>query len=214
MSILLYLFGHTFAILSYMEPKEITKPHLIVMVGIPGAGKSFFAEHFADTFKAPIVSFDRLRKEIFSDPAFSKNEDKIIEKVANHILTEVLKTKRTVIYEGQTNLRTDRMAISKLAHDAGYEALFIWVQTEISAAKKRVIKTKANKSATNEDDFENKVKRFTPPGKTEKAIVISGKHTYASQLKIVLKHLIQPQTNNSERASLKRPPKSRNYLIR
>jgi len=196
-----------------MEPKEPAKPHLIVMVGIPRSGKSFFAEHFADTFKAPIVSFDQLRNEIFVSPSFSNDEDEIIEKVANLMLSEVLKTKRTVIYEGQTSSRVNRMAIAKNAQKAGYETLFIWVQTEVTEAKKRAFKASVEKPALEEDEFDIKVKRFTAPGKTEKAIVISGKHPFVNQLKIVLKHLIQPQTETGRQVAT-RSPKSRNYLIR
>ena len=196
-----------------MKPSDTVKPHLIIMVGIPGSGKSFFAEHFADTFKAPFISYDNFRKEMFTNPTHSDEEDKIINKIANYVLEEVLKTKRTVIYEGQSNLRSDRIAISKKARDAGYEPLFIWVQTETATAIKRATKPSLEKPALNIDDFNNKIKRFSPPHLNEKVIVISGKHTYTSQLKIVLKHLIQPR-ENSERTSLVGSSKNRNFLIR
>ncbi len=196
-----------------MKPSEATKPHLIVMVGIPSSGKSFFAEHFAETFKAPIVSFDQLRKQIFSNPTFSKDEDEIINKVASYFLDEVLKTKKTAILESHTNLHSERMAITKNAHSAGYEPLFIWVQTEIQEAQKRATKTCVEKPALTIDEFNKKLKQFSPPHKLEKAIVISGKHTYASQLKIVLKHLIQPLPENKSTNPV-HPSKSRNFLIR
>lgn len=184
------------------------------MVGIPRSGKSFFAEHFADTFKAPIISFDQLRNKIFDNPAFNDDEDKIICKVADHMLDEILKTKRTVIYEGQTSLRAERMAISKKARDAGYEPLFIWVQTETTAAMKRSLQPSIEKPAIDINEFNIKLKRFSTPHKTEKAVVISGKHTYASQLKIILKHLIQPRTNENEQVDIVRPRKNRGFLIR
>ena len=38
-------------------------PHAVIMIGIPGAGKSTFAEHFADTFKALIVSQTTLQRK-------------------------------------------------------------------------------------------------------------------------------------------------------
>lgn len=197
-----------------MKPAVISKPHLIIMIGIPRSGKSFFAEHFADTFKAPIISFDKLRNEIFSNPSFTKDEDIIINKVANNLLGEVLKTKRTVIYDGQTNLRAERIAISKIARDADYDPLFIWVQTEPASAKKRALKTNVEKPAIDDNDFENLLKHFSAPHRNEKAIVISGKHTYASQLKIVLKNLVQPHEVKNEQVNIIHPPKRRNYLIR
>jgi predicted kinase len=184
------------------------------MVGIPGSGKSFFAEHFADTFKAPIVSFHHFRQELFDSPTFSKDEEEIISRVTNRMLDELLKTGRTIVYEGQTGTRTDRALIAKRSRDAGYEPLFVWVQTEPLTAKKRTTKPGADKPTMNDEQFNTEVKRFSIPHQTEKAIVISGKHTYASQLKIVLKRLIEPRAQISEPAHIVRPSGNRNVLIR
>ncbi|HUC96713.1 MAG TPA: AAA family ATPase [Candidatus Saccharimonadales bacterium] len=197
-----------------MKPSETTKPHLIIMVGIPCSGKSFFAEHFAETFKAPIVSYDHLRKQIFSNPTFTEDENDIIKKVSDHVLSEVLKTKKTVIFEGQTGLRSERFDIEKKARGAGYEPLLIWVQTETLAAQKRATKSSLEKPSLTIDEFNAKLKKFSAPNKNEKVIVISGKHTYASQLKIVLKHLIQPHAETDEQKNMTRTPKNRSFLIR
>ena len=40
-----------------MKPPIPAIPHVILMIGIPGAGKSTFAERFSETFQAPIVSY-------------------------------------------------------------------------------------------------------------------------------------------------------------
>jgi predicted kinase len=197
-----------------MKPSETTKPHLIIMVGIPSSGKSFFADHFAETFKAPIVSYDIMRKEIFSNPTFSEDEDEIIRKVSNYVLSEFLKTKKTVIFEGETSLGKERFEIAKGARAAGYEPLFIWVQTETQTAQKRATKTSLEKPAITAEEFAAKLKRFNPPNKNEQFVVISGKHTYASQLKIVLKHLIQPRPEVNEQKTMIRTPKGRSFLIR
>ena len=197
-----------------MKVQGATKPHMIIMVGIPSSGKSFFEEHFAETFTAPIISFDKLRKEIFTNPLYSDEEDKILFKVSNYILDEVLKTKRTVIYEGRTSLQSDRMLVSKIARKAGYEPLYIWVQTEPVSAKKRSLKSSLEKPALSSEEFDNRLKHFSDPKINEKAIVISGKHTYGSQLKIVLKRLIQSHPNDSQQNAAVQSPKRRNYLIR
>lgn len=183
------------------------------MVGIPGAGKSFFAEHFAQTFNAPIVSFDQLRSELYNNPQFDNDEQEIIGRVANHMLSELFKSERTILYEGPSALRTERSAIAKLARDAGYEPLFVWVQTESASAKARATKVK-NSKAMSQDQFDLAVKRFSAPHLSERAIVISGKHTYASQLKIILKRLVEPRTALVGEPVPERPATHRNFLIR
>lgn len=197
-----------------MKPSDASKPHLIITVGIPGSGKSFFAEHFAETFQAPIISFEQIRNSAFDHPTFSKEEDEIVNKITDHMLGQVLKTGRTIVYEGKTNQRIDRSNISKKAREAGYEPLFIWVQTDADTAKKRAIKPVAQKPSINSEQFDIKLKRFSAPHRDEKYIVISGKHTYASQLKIVLKNLVAPRTNTLEQPKQIRQPTNRSYLIR
>lgn len=193
-----------------MKALDTSKPHLIITVGIPGSGKSFFAEHFAETFKAPLVSFDRLHQDVLKKSKTTIS-DLQAKSIVEHMFNELLKTNRTIVYEGKTNLRTERAALLKSAKNAGYEPLFIWVQTEPVTAKKRAIK-KSNEKPLSSEQFDARLKQFSAPHVSEKFIVISGKHTYASQLKIILKHLVKPSAVTD--SQLVRPPVKRNYLIR
>ena len=72
-----------------MKPLQLSSPHLIIMVGAPGAGKTQFATEFAKMFNAPILSSDTLR-ELSSD-------DTLIHKAAVDLLRELLKPKQTII---------------------------------------------------------------------------------------------------------------------
>jgi predicted kinase len=180
-----------------MKPLSLALPHLIVMVGIPGSGKSFFAEHFASTFNAPYVSFSELSYEIFGQ---NSPDTAVTAKVSNYVLGQLLKTGQTVVYEGPTEIKSVRIALVKIAKDNGYNPLLVWVQTESAAAKIRATKKQTGKTCLNDEQFDTILRRFTPPSSTEKAIVISGKHTYASQLRIVLKRLSMSRTERIEQA--------------
>jgi predicted kinase len=198
-----------------MKSLSFSKPHLIIMMGIPGSGKSFFAEHFAETFKAPIVSSHRLSQELFDSHTFNKNNTETVNQVALYMLNEIFKTGRTIIYDGQANSITERNLITKKSLDADYEPLFVWVQTEPSTAKKRATKFGANKPALNNVQFDTELKKFVVPHKNDKVIVISGKHNYASQLKIVLKHLVEPRAQIEKQPELSSSkPINHNILIR
>lgn len=200
-----------------MKPSTTNKQHLIIMVGIPGAGKSYFADKFADTFKSPLINTSSLRYKLSDTPSFSKDEDRLVSKLAEHILDETLKTGCTIIFEGLTDTKLERLAISKKARSAGYEPLFVWVQTEPITAKKRSLKSTDGKKTLNLDQFNERVKRFNAPTVSEKAVVISGKHPYANQLKIVLKNLATKSDNNQnipQQDKQIRTPRTRNFLIR
>lgn len=181
-----------------MKPLNLNKPHMIILVGIPGAGKTFFAEHFSYTFNAPHVSLDVLKSQLISESSYNNPSDEAIEATCNYMLDELFKTNRTIVFEGDTDARSNRLAIAKKARDAGYAPLLVWVQTESAAAKQRATKNTKDKRGVSEQEFISRVKHFTPPNTAEKAVVISGKHTYASQLKIVLKRLVEPRAEAVE----------------
>ncbi|MEI6054045.1 MAG: AAA family ATPase [Candidatus Saccharibacteria bacterium] len=194
-----------------MKPSEIAKPHMIIMVGIPGSGKSFFAENFAQTFKAPIISFSKIYQELFTKPTNGEHEYEIVLRAAQLMFNQIIKTKKTIIYDGPSSKRSDRNCLDKIAKEAGYQPIFIWVQTELLAAKKRALKPTNGQLAMTSDQFEIRMKQFSPPHPNEPTVVISGKHTYNTQLKIVLKSMIIPPPNTSPAV---RSNKINNFLIR
>ena len=161
------------------------------MVGVPGSGKSFFAESFAQTFNAPFVSLEKIT------PYAVDNESAAT--LMQHSIDEMLKTARSIIVEGGTDTRVEREKLMRKAKSAGYETLIVWVQTDPATAKSRSVrdsKNKTNRTLT-ADEYDRIVKRFTPPNKMEKPTVISGKHTYATQAKIVLKKFSATRTEIS-----------------
>lgn len=172
-----------------MKQLSLSIPHVIVMVGLPGSGKSFFAEHFAETFSAPLISYDKIRDELFNEPTFSRDEDEIIGRMADAMLAEITKTKSTLVYEGDSKSRTSRTELAKKIRAAGYQPLFVWVQIDEATAKTRSLKAGMPAEA-----YRASLKKFTPLNPSEPSVVISGKHTYASQLKIVLRKLSSART--------------------
>lgn len=165
-----------------MKPITPASPHAIIMVGIPGSGKSTFAEHFADTFKAPIINESRI--------AFEANlSAKQAEAATVVFLNEVLKTNRTLLVEAANLTKTKRNKLVTTITKAGYRSLIVWVQTETTEAKRRALKAKPAGSSLTSSEFDTAVRTFPAPLAQDKATVISGKHTYATQLKVVLKQL-------------------------
>lgn len=174
-----------------MKSLSLNQPHAIIMVGIPGSGKTFFASKFSDTFGAPYVSLPEIAKHV----ANIESADSLVEL----LLEELLKTSASIVLELDTSTRQKRTEISRYCKAAGYQTLFVWVQTDPETAKARIERDKSKDTATTE----TLSGKFSPPHDNEKAVVISGKHTYASQAKIILKHLSAPR---AEISAHRQPP--------
>lgn len=209
-----------------MKSLSLSKPLVLIVVGLPGSGKSFFARQFSETFSAPLVSYDRLRFAVFPGRGFTKSEQDVIDKVAALEMDELLRTSKTFIVDGGGFTKTHRMEIRKKAQAKGYDTLLIWVQTDKNTAKYRSMKRSSrrkddqyNTSLTSQQ-YEQLAKRFSSPSANEASVVISGKHTYATQARVVLKKLVTPRTSNTQtivnhanRSPNASPPR-RNVIIR
>jgi len=165
-----------------MKPASSASPHAIIMIGIPGAGKSTFAERFADTFQALLVSQTKLQRY------YGMSEEASFE-LRDALLTEYIKTKRTILIDGGADSKDVRDELIKRMKKVGYQPLIVWVQTDTAEAERRALKTYPQGSGLTIDAFNAYVDSFDAPHAREKTVVISGKHTYTSQLKMILKHI-------------------------
>lgn len=178
-----------------MKSLSLSTPHIIATVGVPGSGKTHFAEQFAETFSAPLISHHRLQ-DIAAD-------ESMINAIMPKLLKEVMKTKQTIVFEGATDRRVERMELAKLARENGYKILFVWVQADQNTSKQRALRQMSL------ENYERLLARFSSPHKTEQYVVISGRHTYGTQAKTILKRLTESRTQAVESTQNRPTPERR-----
>ncbi len=161
-----------------MKPLASNKPQILLVVGQPAAGKTFFAKQFSDTFKTIHVDYEHYH-ELLSSVELG-------DKAVTEFLKELFKTKQTIIVEGRGESRHDRFLLANLARSKGYDLLIIWVQTDPQTIRQRVGRTGTYTAAS----YEAKLAAFEPPDRTEQVLVISGRHTFSGQAKMVLKRIV------------------------
>lgn len=185
------------------------------MVGLPGAGKSFFASNFAETFHAPYISADIVRSCVTEQPTYSHEEDETVQAITSYTLNQLLKTQRTVVYDGVSSTRTERAELYKLCKTAGYNVLTVWVQTAPSIAKERATRKRKDYIPLSLDQYDAKERRFAEPSLSEPVVVVSGKHTFSTQLRAVLKRLVEPRAELAQQQTKPQArPSGRNILLR
>lgn len=188
-----------------MKPISLAKPLIIMVVGLPGAGKTFFARQFSETFGAPLISFDRVHFEISKESLQGGSTYGLAQRIIAYEIEEFTKTKRTFIIDGGLSSKTERLAVRKFAAKYGYDTIAVWVQTDVATCQQRAIKR--NKAKTDDkysqpltpETFQLLAKKLSPPSVQENYIVISGKHTYSTQVKAVLRKLALPREGQPSR---------------
>lgn len=77
---------------------------LVMMIGLSGSGKSYFAQQISQAHNIPIYSSDSLREELYGDAAIQRNQHLLFEELHRRIRA-ALKRGESVIYDA-TNINT------------------------------------------------------------------------------------------------------------
>ncbi len=151
-----------------------SKPHAILIFGVPMSGKTQFAAKFSQQFNSIFLDFGSLPD--ISREAFLA------------VITQLAASGQTILIEGAVDTQKDRDEIRKILKKAGYKPALVWIQTDVTAVKQR-LKTKLKSVEKAKAAFEKRIDELEAPADQENPIVISGKHTFATQLKTVLSQL-------------------------
>lgn len=162
-----------------MEGKAQRKvqPRALLVFGAPCSGKTTFAEQFSTQFKAPFFNLSELQKES------GLTREHILL-----IVRQIAKTGQTLIIEGGLDTEAERTEIRNILREAGYNPALIWVQADATTIRNR-LRSKLRSTAKAKAEYDAKIDVMEAPSESEAPIVLSGKHTYATQLKHVLTQL-------------------------
>ena len=148
-----------------------------MVFGAPCSGKTTFAEQFSDKFNAPFYNINEIEKEYDFD-----------RETTLKILDLISKTHQNVIIEGGLDTEAERDTIRGIFKGAGYNPSLIWIQTDITTIKNR-LKNKLRSVAKAKTEYDERMQQIEAPTEQENAIVLSGKHTFTTQLTHVLSQL-------------------------
>jgi hypothetical protein len=90
----------------------------------------------------------------------------------------------------------------------------VWVQTDPVESKKRATKKQPDNSQLDSAQFDAAMRQFQNPTQAEKPVVISGKHTFTTQLRTVLKRLAGVTPTSPPKREPPRTAVNRNIIVR
>lgn len=164
-----------------MEGKKSHSPsagkRAILVFGAPCSGKTTFSKQFAAQFNATFYDLDAL-----------KQEHNLSRQFILLLVSEIAKTGSTLVLEGGNDTEKDRRELAEILRAAGYTPTLIWIQTDVSTIRAR-LKNKLKSVEKAKVAYDSRIKALEAPSDAEAPIVLSGKHTYHTQLKQVLTQL-------------------------
>lgn len=164
-----------------------TKPHAILVFGAPCSGKSTFAENFADKYSLAYYDLSQI-----------KEDGKFSHKDLMTIIDLLARTKQNLVFEGEIDTEKERDEIRSVLRKAGYEPSLVWVQTDAATIRSRM-KMKYKSISKAKEEYNRAVDALEAPSEIERAIILSGKHTFATQTKHVIAGLADFKANDRKR---------------
>lgn len=157
----------------------MAKPHLYLLVGYPGSGKTTVAQIIHESTGAEHLWTDWERKAMFNQPTHSEAESGKLYGYLNALTTQLLGEGKSVIFDTNFNFKKDREHLRKIATNQGADTTIVWVTTPKELSKQRAINTAEGQDtrvlgAMSPEDFDRIASHLEPPDKSEIVIKIDG----------------------------------------
>lgn len=158
---------------SIMEGKKV-QPRALLVFGAPCSGKSTFAAKFAKRFGIAYYDLEEL-----------KTQYNLANKVVFMLVEQIAKTGQNIVIEGCIGTEREREEMRRILRPAGYQITTTWIQTDIATIRSR-LKVKYRSVAKAKEVYDSVVPRLEAPSEIEAPVILSGKHTFETQLKHIL----------------------------
>ncbi len=131
----MYLFNHRKSI---SVSKKLTNM-IVIVFGLPGSGKSYFASRFANVINAEYINSDRVRKEMFQKRVYSDDEKKAVYNKMLEQMKESIKQKKDLVLDGTFHKKNIReIFVEEMKGHGGI--LFIEIKADENIIRERLKK--------------------------------------------------------------------------
>lgn len=160
---------------------------IIIVFGLPGSGKSFFASKLANKIKAKYLNSDTIRRQLFAVREYNSEEKMLVYNEMIKELKKLMKQDKSVVLDATFFKESIRNKFIKIVSDFGQNIIFIEVHADQKIIKERLSKRRENSEA--DYSIYLKIKKIFEPMDGEHLILESTQNNIDSMLDMAIKNL-------------------------
>ena len=112
---------------------------LLMMVGLPGTGKSSVVESLQKRLSCVVISTDNVRSYMRQHPTYTAAEMALVYQVCYAMIERRLKQGQRVVFDASNYLAARREYVTKLAEQCGAPAAICYVQASQDTIRERLL---------------------------------------------------------------------------
>lgn len=111
---------------------------VIIVFGLPGSGKSYFASRLAKQLGAVYVNSDELRMKLLAERTYTDAEKLFVYDAMFESMTDAIQEKRAIVLDATFYKQSIRTKFEQAADAAGEQIIYIEVTASEELIKERV----------------------------------------------------------------------------
>jgi len=116
---------------------------LLVLVGLPGTGKSLIVEHLIKFLPAAVISTDGVRRYMRNNPTYTAAEMMFVYQVCHKVIELRLSRGQRVIFDGTNHAAARRQQLFEIANKANSPLAVCQVQASEEGIRERLLTRKS-----------------------------------------------------------------------
>ena len=127
-------------------------PALVVLCGLPGTGKSYFAGKLSERLELVVLETDRLRKALVSRPKYTRGEHARVFAVSHLLIEEYLSRGCRVLFDATNLTERAREPLYTISERLGCPLVIVSFTAPVQLVKSRLARRAGGSSAGDYSD--------------------------------------------------------------
>lgn len=140
------------AIVQKLPPKS-ERPAIIILVGLPGSGKSHFAARLLEKIPAVVLESDYLRKTLVRRPVYSQWEHIRLFRAIHELVKKLLTAKFIVVMDATNLTEHYRRPLEAIARDVKAKSIIVYIDTPREVAENRLLERSTRQDGYSDADW-------------------------------------------------------------